>query len=131
MRLGSEAMGGLSCIEGAAGIHRAPADRRCLGQATSEVAHVEALLSFASPLEQCWPDGLNARLELVVGQTEVCVKKLLELLVCIVHPVAVVLIWVNLPARADLTTGAKWAWAIFSLVPVVPFLYVLTGGALW
>jgi len=26
---------------------------------------------------------------------------------------------------------AKLAWAVFSLVPLVPFLYVLTGGDLW
>jgi hypothetical protein len=27
--------------------------------------------------------------------------------------------------------GAKLAWALFSLIPVAPFLYVLTGGDLW
>ena len=59
------------------------------------------------------------------------VKKILELLVCILHPVAVILIWVNLIGRDDLSTLAKVAWAIFSLIPLVPFLYVLTGGDLW
>ncbi len=58
-------------------------------------------------------------------------KKLLELLVCIVHPLAVVLIWLDLLKRSDITDVTKLAWAIFSLVPVVPFLYVLTGGDLW
>jgi hypothetical protein len=23
------------------------------------------------------------------------------------------------------------AWAVFALIPLVPFLYVLTGGELW
>jgi len=58
-------------------------------------------------------------------------KKLLELLVCILHPVAVILMWVNLASRTDLTSTAKLAWAVFGLIPLVPFLYVLTGGDLW
>jgi hypothetical protein len=58
-------------------------------------------------------------------------KKLLELLVCLLHPIAVILIWVDLLTRSNIGAGAKLAWAIFSLVPLVPFLYVLTGGDLW
>ncbi len=58
-------------------------------------------------------------------------KKLIELLICIIHPLAVVLMWVNLLSRSDLSTGAKLAWAIFGLIPLVPFLYVLTGGDLF
>ena len=58
-------------------------------------------------------------------------KTILELIVCLFHPVAVVLMWVNLAVRRDLTTGPKIAWAIFALIPLVPFLYVLTGGDLW
>lgn len=58
-------------------------------------------------------------------------KKILELLVCLVHPVAVVLAWLNLAARSDLGGGAKLAWGVFLLIPLVPFLYVLTGGDLW
>lgn len=58
-------------------------------------------------------------------------KKLLELVVCFFHPVAVVLMWVNLAARSDLTGAEKLAWALFGLIPLVPFLYVLTGGELW
>jgi hypothetical protein len=59
------------------------------------------------------------------------VKKLFELLVCFLHPVAVILAWVDLATRDDIGGGAKLAWAIFCLVPLVPFLYVLTGGDLW
>src|ERR1700757_3451301 len=58
-------------------------------------------------------------------------KKVLELLVFFLHPVAVVLIWIDLATRRNIAGGAKLAWALFSLIPVVPFLYVLTGGDLW
>lgn len=54
-------------------------------------------------------------------------KKVLELLLCILHPVAVVLIWVNLLARTDMGFVPRLTWAIASLVPFVPFVYVLTG----
>jgi hypothetical protein len=58
-------------------------------------------------------------------------KKLLELLVCLIHPLAVILIWIDLLSRQDIGPMAKLAWGVFSLVPLVPFLYVLTGGDLW
>jgi hypothetical protein len=55
-------------------------------------------------------------------------KKLIELLLCILHPVAVVLIWINLAFRTDIGFIAKLTWAIASIVPFVPFVYVLTGN---
>jgi hypothetical protein len=55
-------------------------------------------------------------------------KKVLELLLCILHPVAVVLIWINLALRSDLGLVAKLTWAIAAIVPFVPFVYVLTGN---
>ncbi|HEY6786506.1 MAG TPA: hypothetical protein VI365_04265 [Trebonia sp.] len=55
----------------------------------------------------------------------------MELLLCILHPLAVVLMWINLATRTDLTTFSKIVWAIFGLIPLVPFLYVLTGGDLF
>jgi hypothetical protein len=58
-------------------------------------------------------------------------KSLLELLVCFIHPVAVILMWINLAGRADLTTSAKLVWGLFGLIPLVPFLYVLVSGDLW
>ena len=58
-------------------------------------------------------------------------KKILEFLVCFLHPIAVVLIWIDLLSRNDIGAGAKLAWAIFAIIPVVPFVYVLTGGDLW
>lgn len=55
-------------------------------------------------------------------------KKLIEILLCILHPVAVILIWINLLTRGDLGLLARIAWAIAVIVPFVPFLYVLTGN---
>jgi hypothetical protein len=60
------------------------------------------------------------------------VKKLIELLICIVlHPVAVVLMWIDLATRSDASGFAKVCWAILALIPLVPFIYVLTSGDLW
>jgi hypothetical protein len=58
-------------------------------------------------------------------------KKVIELLLCFLHPLAVVLIWIDLLSRTDISKGAKLAWALFALIPLVPFIYVLTGGDLW
>jgi hypothetical protein len=55
-------------------------------------------------------------------------KKIVELLLCILHPVAVVLIWINLALRSDLGLIAKLTWGIAAIVPFVPFVYVLTGN---
>jgi hypothetical protein len=55
-------------------------------------------------------------------------KKVLELLLCILHPIAVVLIWINLVFRNDLGLIAKLTWGIAAIVPLVPFVYVLTGN---
>ena len=58
-------------------------------------------------------------------------KKLFELLVCFLHPIAVVLMWIDLATRSQMRTCAKVALAIFGLIPLVPFIYVLTSGDLW
>lgn len=58
-------------------------------------------------------------------------KKVLELLVCFIHPLAVVLMWLDLASRDDFGGGRKLAWGVFGLIPLVPFLYVLVGGDLW
>ena len=55
-------------------------------------------------------------------------KKLVELLLCILHPIAVVLIWIDLIGRSDLDFLAKLTWGIAAIVPIVPFVYVLTGN---
>jgi len=59
------------------------------------------------------------------------VKKLVELLLCFIHPLALVLMWIDLASRDDLSGGVKVAWAILGLIPLVPFVYVLTGGDLF
>ncbi|HEX3491668.1 MAG TPA: hypothetical protein VHU92_20150 [Streptosporangiaceae bacterium] len=59
-------------------------------------------------------------------------KKLLELLICIfLHPVAVVLMWIDLATRSNASGFAKVCWAILALIPLVPFIYVLVSGDLW
>jgi hypothetical protein len=55
-------------------------------------------------------------------------KKLVELILCIFHPIAVVLIWIDLLGRSDIGLVAKLTWGIASIVPFVPFVYVLTGN---
>lgn len=55
-------------------------------------------------------------------------KKLIELILCILHPVAVVLIWIDLLGRSDIGVVEKLTWGIASVVPIVPFIYVLTGN---
>jgi hypothetical protein len=62
------------------------------------------------------------------SESQATMKKVIELLLCILHPVAVVLIWINLAARSDLGATAKLTWGIAALVPFVPFVYVLTGN---
>jgi hypothetical protein len=61
-------------------------------------------------------------------EDEAAMKKVLELLLCILHPIAVVLIWINLAFRNDLGLIAKLTWGIAAIVPFVPFVYVLTGN---
>jgi hypothetical protein len=56
------------------------------------------------------------------------VKKVVELLLCILHPIAVVLIWIDLIGRSDLGLVPKLTWAIAAIIPIVPFVYVLTGN---
>jgi hypothetical protein len=55
-------------------------------------------------------------------------KKLVELILCLLHPIAVILIWIRLIGRSDLSFLGRIAWAVAAIVPFVPFLYVLTGN---
>jgi hypothetical protein len=55
-------------------------------------------------------------------------RKILELLVCFLHPIAVVLIWIELLHRDDLGSFRKLAWGIMVMIPFVPFIYVLLGN---
>jgi hypothetical protein len=55
-------------------------------------------------------------------------RKILELLVCFLHPIAVVLIWIELLQRDDIGSFRKLAWGIIVMIPLVPFIYVLLGN---
>jgi hypothetical protein len=61
-------------------------------------------------------------------QTGAVMKKFIEIVCCILHPIAVVLIWINLLTRRDIGLIAKLTWGITAIVPLVPFVYVLTGN---
>ncbi|MDQ2992588.1 MAG: hypothetical protein M3R30_07210 [Candidatus Eremiobacteraeota bacterium] len=61
-------------------------------------------------------------------------KLLLEILLSIfLHPVAMVLMWISLITRQDMTSGKKVIWFIVSIVwGVGPIVYILVAdGALW
>jgi hypothetical protein len=61
-------------------------------------------------------------------------KLLFEILISLLlHPIAMILMWVNLIARGDMTTFTKVVWFIVSLIwGLGPILYILvTEGSLW
>ena len=61
-------------------------------------------------------------------------KLLLEILLSIfLHPIAMILMWINLIARGDMKTITKVAWFVASILwGLGPILYVLLSeGALW
>ena len=61
-------------------------------------------------------------------------KLLLEILISIIlHPIAMILMWINLIGRGDMTTVTKVIWFVVSVVwGLGPILYVLVAeGSLW
>jgi hypothetical protein len=42
-----------------------------------------------------------------------------------------VLAWINFAGRSDLSGQEARLWAVFMIVPIVPFLYVPASGDLW
>ena len=61
-------------------------------------------------------------------------KLLLEILLAIIlHPIAAVLMWINLFGRSDVNTPQKIIWAIVGILwGIGPILYFLVGGGeLW
>ncbi|GAC1499708.1 MAG: hypothetical protein NVS1B14_03330 [Vulcanimicrobiaceae bacterium] len=61
-------------------------------------------------------------------------KLLIEVLVSVIlHPIAMLLMWINLIRRQDLTEGRKLVWFIVSLLwGLGPILYLLVeDGQLW
>lgn len=61
-------------------------------------------------------------------------KLLFEILLSLIlHPIAMILMWINLIARGDMTTAKKVVWFVVSIVwGLGPILYVVVAeGALW
>jgi hypothetical protein len=61
-------------------------------------------------------------------------KLFLEIVLSILlHPIAMILMWINLLARGDMTTLKKFVWFVVSIVwGLGPILYLLVAeGALW
>ena len=61
-------------------------------------------------------------------------KLLLEILLSIIlHPIAMILMWINLLARGDLTTFQKIVWFVVSIIwGLGPMLYIVVAeGSLW
>lgn len=61
-------------------------------------------------------------------------KLILEILIAVIlHPIAFILMLLNLIGRSDLSGFKKGAWAVVGLVwGIGPILYVLVAdGALW
>ncbi len=61
-------------------------------------------------------------------------KLLFEILISIfLHPIAMILMWVNLLGRGDMTTTVKIVWFVVSIVwGLGPILYILAAdGTLW
>jgi hypothetical protein len=61
-------------------------------------------------------------------------KLLFEILLSIVlHPIAMILMWINLAARGDMATSTKIIWFIVSIIwGLGPILYILVAdGDLW
>jgi uncharacterized membrane protein YhaH (DUF805 family) len=65
---------------------------------------------------------------------EITVKFLLEAIVAVVlHPLAVILAWINLAGRRDLGRSRKLIWAFTCMIwGLGPILYMLLDdGSLW
>lgn len=61
-------------------------------------------------------------------------KLFCEILISVfLHPIAMVLMWVNLIGRGDLTTFQKTVWFVVSIIwGLGPILYFLVAeGSLW
>ena len=61
-------------------------------------------------------------------------KLLFEVIVSVIlHPLAVILLWINLAGRSDLSMTKKLIWGIVGIVwGLGPILYILVAdGQLW
>ncbi len=61
-------------------------------------------------------------------------KLLFEILLSVIlHPIAMILMWINLASRGDMSTPKKIIWFIVSILwGLGPILYILVAeGTLW
>ncbi|MBV8725702.1 MAG: hypothetical protein JO078_11635 [Candidatus Eremiobacteraeota bacterium] len=61
-------------------------------------------------------------------------KLVLEILLSVLlHPIAMILMWINLLTRGDMTSFKKFVWFLVSILwGLGPILYVLVAeGSLW
>jgi hypothetical protein len=61
-------------------------------------------------------------------------KLFLEIVLSIIlHPIAMILMWINLIGRSDISGLKKFVWFLVSLLwGLGPIVYILVGeGALW
>jgi hypothetical protein len=61
-------------------------------------------------------------------------KLLIEVLLALfLHPIAVVLAWINIATRGDMSGGKKILWAVVCILwGIGPILYMLLAdGAMW
>jgi hypothetical protein len=61
-------------------------------------------------------------------------KLFFEIVISIfLHPIAMILMWINLVVRGDMTTAKKIVWLIVSIIwGLGPILYILVAeGSLW
>jgi len=67
-------------------------------------------------------------------ELEVVMKGILQFVVSVVlHPVAMVLAWINIAGRSDLGAVQKVVWGVVSIIwGIGPILYIVVGGGdLW
>jgi hypothetical protein len=61
-------------------------------------------------------------------------KLLIEILIsAILHPIAVIMMWIDIAGRDDMDRSQKIIWALVGLIwGIGPILYILVGdGDLW
>ncbi len=76
----------------------------------------------------------HSRRKVVLEVEARAMKLVFELLLSVIlHPIAVILMWINLAGREDLGTAKKVLWALLGLLwGIGPILYILVGeGTLW
>lgn len=94
-------------------------------------------LTIAGHIGRSWAQGedrIRKFWNAAANGKEFTVKLLIEIVLALVlHPVAVVLAWINLAGRDDLGGTKKLLWAVICLVwGIGPILYMLLAdGGLW